>query len=163
MVHISGCLFAWQAVLWKFGSKFGRGKSEGTLAASGQTYLPLASRKDLLPQKLCRTYLLCGYGASSLTQGLEEVHSLAGCLSAHSCGGCVCGVDPVCRTGRPGLPLLHHRLLERQKGEWNAWPALERPQVPALAPGFHQGSALDDVRASHLVLADRLGAVALSV
>ncbi len=43
MVHISGCLFPWQAVLWKFGSKFGRGKSEGTLAASGQTYLPLAS------------------------------------------------------------------------------------------------------------------------
>jgi len=42
MVHISGCLFAWQAVLWKFGSKFGRGKSEGTLAASGQTYLPFA-------------------------------------------------------------------------------------------------------------------------
>ncbi len=43
MVHISGCLFAWQAVLWKFGSKFGRGKSEGTLAASGQTYLPFAT------------------------------------------------------------------------------------------------------------------------
>jgi len=43
MVHISGCLFPWQAVLWKFGRKFGCGKSEGTLAASGQTYLPLAS------------------------------------------------------------------------------------------------------------------------
>ncbi len=47
MVHISGCLFAWQAVLWKFGSKFGRGKSEGTLAASGQTYLPLAAEDKL--------------------------------------------------------------------------------------------------------------------
>src|SRR2546421_6393420 len=54
-----------------------------------------------LTTKLCRTYLLCGYEASSLTQGLIEKNLTC------SIGG---GAPPPNTSCRPSIPPLHSRV-----------------------------------------------------